>query len=438
MATDLYDVFILGGGFGGTAAAARLEKRLRNRHETVLLVARDNFFTFTPLLPEAASGTLEPRHAVIPLRQLLRRTDVVVGEVVSIDLHGKRAKVEDLNGDLHEFGFKELLLAPGAVPTTFPIPGLLEHAVGFKTLPDAIWLRNRVLRQLEAADATDDRELRRELLTFTFVGGGYAGVEALAELESLARDALRQYPNLRVRDMRWVLVEAADGLLPGIDRRLATYTEKQLRRRDIEVHLSTRMTSCEDSVVHLEPERVEPFKSGTIVWTAGQRPSELGARLGLPTDARGRVVVDQFMRVHGHHELWAVGDVAAVPDPLGGVTPATAQHALRQGHVAAENIAAALGAGQPTKFRYKTRGLSVTLGKHQGTTQVRRLLFTGPLAWWMGRTYHLLMLPGWVRRARVVVDWTMALFFPRDVSQLGSLGTPSQLDPPSGPTTPAT
>jgi len=427
---DLYDVMILGGGFGGTAAASRLEKRLKGRHEKVLLVAKDNFFTFTPLLPEAASGTLEPRHAVIPIRQLLRRTEVIVGDVTDLDLDTKTAKIRDLNGDLHAVGFKELILSPGAVPTTFPIPGLLEHAVGFKTLPDAIWLRNRVLRQLEAADATDDLELRRRLLTFTFVGGGYAGVEALAELESLARDALRQYPNLRARDMRWVLVEAADGLLPGLDRRLAAYTEKQLRRRNIEVHLATRMVGCEDKVVRLDPPRVEPYASETIVWTAGQRPSDIGRRLGLPLDARGRIVVDQYMRVHGHHEVWAVGDAAAVPDPLGGVTPATAQHALRQGHAAGDNVAAALGAGQPRKFRYKTRGLSVTLGEHQGTTQVRRLLFTGPLAWWMGRSYHLLMLPGWVRRLRVVVDWTMALFFPRDVSQLGSLGTPSRLEPP--------
>src|SRR5688500_16031347 len=235
-----FDVLLVGGGFGGTAAARQLERKLHHRGERVLLAAPDNFFTFTPLLPEAASGTLEPRHAVIPLRQLLPRTDVLIGEVTELDLASKSAKIEDLNGDHHEVEFKELILAPGAVPTTFPIPGLLEHAVGFKTLPDAIWLRNRVLRQLEAADATDDAELRRELLTFTFVGGGYAGVEALAELESLARDALRQYPNLRVRDMRWVLVEAADSLLPGLAPALARHAHRDLRHRGIEVHLSAR------------------------------------------------------------------------------------------------------------------------------------------------------------------------------------------------------
>jgi NADH dehydrogenase len=354
----------------------------------------------------------------------------MVGEVVDLDVDGHRANIEDLNGDQHEVRYRQLVLSPGSVPTTFPIPGLLDHAVGFKTLPDAIWLRNRVLRQLEAADATSDLEQRRELLTFTFVGGGYAGVEALAELESLARDALRQYPSLQVRETRWVLVEAADHLLPGLDHRLAEYSERQLHRRGIEVHLGTRMISCEGGIVRLSDDEIPPFASGTIVWTAGQRPHPMTRTLGLPIDQRGRIVVDRHMQVHGRDDVWAVGDAAAVPDPLGGMTPATAQHALRQGRVAGENVAAALGAGEPKRFSYKTRGLSVTLGKHQGTTQVRRLLFTGPLAWWMGRTYHLLMMPGWVRRARVVVDWTMALFFARDVSQLGALGSPSKLEPP--------
>jgi NADH dehydrogenase len=423
-----FDVLLVGGGFGGTAAARQLERKLANRGERVLLVSPDNFFTFTPLLPEAASGTLEPRHSVIPLRQLLPRTEVIAGHLTRLDVSAREAAVEDLNGERHEVTFRSLILSPGSVPTVLPIPGLLEHAVGFKTLADAIWLRNRVLRQLEAAEATDDLERRRQLLTFTFVGGGYAGVEALAELESLARDALRTYDKLRAGDLRWVLVEATDGLLPGLDRRLATYSERQLRKRGIEVHLGTRMESCRDKVVVLSDHQLPPYRSETIVWTAGQRPNPMAAELGLPVDERGRIVVDDHLRVLGFPAVYAVGDAAAVPDPTGGLCPATAQHALRQGKLAGTNVAADLGVGAPEPFRYRNRGLAVTLGKHRGTAQVKRLVFTGPLAWWMGRSYHLLMLPGSVRRARIVIDWTLALFFSRDVSSLGTLGAPTRLE----------
>lgn len=419
------DVLIVGGGFGGVTVARRLERLLRDRAERVLLVSPENFLTFTPLLPEAASGTLEPRHAVAALRQVLRRTTVMTGEITELDVTERRAVARDLNGDDHEVRYRILVFAPGGVPATAPIPGLAERAVGFKTLPDAIWLRNRVLRQLEAADASST-DRRRELLTFTFIGGGYAGVEALAELDSLAHDALRLYPGLSAADLRWVLVEAADRLLPGIDARLARYTDMQLRRRGIEVHLSTRMASCEDGVVRLTDERVAPYRSETIVWTAGQRPHPLAAHAGLPVDDRGRVLVDD--RLHADvDEVFALGDAAAVPDPGGGTSPPTAQHAVRQARVCATNVAAALGIGTEQRFAHRTLGLAVTLGKHRGTAQVRRLTFTGPLAWWMGRSYHLLMLPGFVRRVRVVLDWTLALFFPRDVSQLGNLGMPSSL-----------
>jgi NADH dehydrogenase len=428
-----YDVLIIGGGFGGAFAARRLEKLLRGRSERVVLVAAENFFLFSPLLPEAASGTLEPRHAVIPLREFLPRTTVITGEVTSLDPTGRRAKVVDLNGETHELAFRSLILSPGSVPTTLPIPGLLEHAVGFKTLNDAIWLRNRVLRQLEAADATDDLSLRRALLTFTFVGGGYSDVEAVAELESLARDALRRaYPKLQPSDLRWVLVEATDSLLPGLDKRLAKYAARVLRKKGIELHLSTRLESCEDGVVHLDDASVAPYPSATIVWTAGQRPSHLPRESGLPVDERGRVPVDAYLRVAGHPDTYAIGDAAAVPDPAapGRASPGTAQHALREGMTAATNVAAGFGVGAAKPFTYRNRGLAVTLGRNQGTAQVKRFTFTGFLAWWMGRSYHLLMMPGLARRARVVSDWTISLLFPRDVSQLGGLGRPTPLNPP--------
>lgn len=427
MTTAQYDVVIVGGGFGGAFAARELERRLR-RDARVLLVAPDNFLLFSPLLPEAASGTIEPRHSVIPLREFLRHTELVPGKIDALDLTARTAVVVDDAGTRTNVAFRSVILAPGSTPVVLPIPGLVEHAVGFRTLADAIWLRNNVLAQLEAANAATDAPRRRALLTFTFVGGGYAGVEALAELESLARDALRMYPKLRSGDMRWVLVEAQPTLLPGIHPTLARYTERVLRKRGVEVYTESRLASCVDGIVTLDRADIAPYRSETIVWTAGQRPSPFVAGLGLPLDGRGRVVVDEHLAVPGWSLTYAVGDAAAVPDPDGGTCPPTAQHALRQGRVAAINAAADLGIGTRRPFRYRNRGLAVTLGRWRGTAQVKRLSFTGPIAWWMGRSYHLLMLPGLSRKVRVVTDWTLSLVFPRDVAQLGSLQTRRRLE----------
>ena len=422
------DVLIVGGGFGGATAAKRLETLLASSAERVHLVAPDNFLLFAPLLPEAAAGTIEPRHAVIPLRQMLRRTSLLVGRVDEIDVDNHKATVTDVGGGQHILAYRSLVLAPGSVPTVLPIPGLAENGVGFKTLADAIWLRNRILSQLEAADATDSMSRRRELLTFTFVGGGYAGVEALAELESFACDALATYPRIDKGDFRWVLVEARDSLLAGLDPRLAKYSERNLRRRGVHVYLDTTLESCVDRRVVLSNPGIPPYRSETIVWAAGQRPSPLVATLGLPTDRHGRLFVDDHLRVDGRDDVYALGDAAAVPDPDGGMCPPTAQHALRQGHVCARNIAASYGVGAAAPFRYRNRGLAVTLGRSQGTAQVRQLTFTGPVAWWMGRSYHLVMMPGLARKARVFTDWTISTAFPRDVAQLGALGRPSPLE----------
>ena len=423
-----YDIVIVGGGFGGAFAARELERRLRHRAERVLLVAPDNFLLFSPLLPEAASGTIEPRHSVIPLREFLRRTDLVASTIDSLDIAARSAVLVDEDGVRTTISFRSVIIAPGSAARLLPIPGLVEHAVGFRTLADAIWLRNNVLAQLEAANAAIDASRRRAMLTFTFIGGGYAGVEALAELESLARDALRMYPKLRAGDMRWVLIEAQSTLLPGIAPRLARYTERLMRKRGIEIYTESRLASCVDNVVTLDRADIAPYRSETIVWTAGQRPSPFVADLGLPLDERGRVVVDKYLAVAGVPGTFVIGDAASVPDPDGGTTPATAQHALREGRVAAINAAADLGIGTRAPFGYRNRGLAVTLGRWRGAAQVKRFCFTGPLAWWMGRSYHLLMLPGFSRRVRVVTDWTLSLAFPRDVSQLGSLQTPRRLE----------
>ena len=398
----------------------------------MLLVAPENFLLFAPLLPEAASGTIEPRHAVIPLREMLRRTQLLVGQVTGIDVDAHTAVAEDLTGARHELSWDQLVLSPGSVPSVIAVPGLVDHAVGFKTLPDAIWLRNRVLRQLETADATLDPQRRRELLTFTFVGGGYAGVEALAEMESLVNDALPTYPNLSRKDLRWVLIEARNSLLPGLDPKLARYSERHLRRRGVEILLETWLESCVDKVIEVSTPEVAPYVSETIVWATGQRPSPLVSGLGLTTDEVGRLIVDDHIRAIGRADVFALGDAAAVPDPDGGICPGTAQHAVRQAKVCAHNVAANLGVGAPARFTYRNRGLAVTLGRNQGTAQVYRFTFTGVPAWLMGRSYHLLMMPGLARKVRVVADWTTAMLFPRDLSQLGALGRRTPLDDTTG------
>ena len=254
------------------------------------------------------------------------------------------------------------------------------------------------------------------------MGGGYAGVEALAEMESLVSDALHTYPGLSRDDLRWVLVEARNSLLPGLDPKLARYSEGHLRRRGVEIHLDTWLESCVDKTVVLSDKSVEPYISDTIVWATGQRPSPLVSTLGLATDDAGRLIVDDSIRATGRADVFALGDAAAVPDPDGGICPGTAQHAVRQAKVCARNVAAALGAGEPTTFTYRNRGLAVTLGRNQGTAQVYRFTFTGLIAWLMGRSYHLLMMPGLARKVRVVADWTTSMLFPRDLSQLGGLG----------------
>jgi NADH dehydrogenase len=253
-------------------------------------------------------------------------------------------------------------------------------------------------------------------------------VEALAELESLANDALHTYPGLSRNDLRWVLVEARDSLLPGLDPKLARYAEENLRKRGVEVLLDTRLESCVDSIVVLTGHGVPPYRSETIVWATGQRPSPLVSDLGLPTDEHGRVIVDDQLRAGGRSDVYALGDAAAVPDPDGGVCPGTAQHAVRQAKVCAVNVAAGLGIGEPTRFAYRNRGLAVTLGRNSGAAQVFRFTLTGFLAWWAGRAYHLLMTPGLGRKVRVASDWATALVFPRDLSQLGAVGHSTPLE----------
>jgi NADH dehydrogenase len=424
-----WDVVISGGGFGGLFAARRLEHTMPPHSTRVTLVNDVNFLLYTPFLPEAAAGTLEPRHVVTPLRDVLKETRLILGAVTGRDAARRVVTVADQEGAEHELRYDRLVIAHGSVSRVVPVPGLEEHAVGFKTLADAIWLRNHVIQSLELADATEDNELRQELLTFLFVGGGYAGLEALAELQDFAADALSSYPRASLHGMRWVLVEATGRVLPEIDPSLAEYALAQLRGRGIDIRLGTTIVEVGPRSARLSTGETIPTR--TVVWTAGVTPHPSTRGLGLPLDDRRRIRVDEELRVEGEQDVWAIGDCAAVPDPArpGSVCPPTSQHAIRQGRTAGQNVAASLGRGSPAPFTYKTRGQFVNLGRYKAVARVGGVTMRGFPAWWLARTYHVSQIPGLARKVRAVMDWTIGLPFRRDIAEVGSIGHPTPLRP---------
>jgi NADH dehydrogenase len=418
------DILVVGAGFAGLYAAMGLEGAVAAGHR-VTVVNPESFFQYQPFLPEVASGTIDPRAAVVPLRRVLRHCRLIVGEVTLVDHGSREARVRTTVGDERSLGYDVLVLAPGSRSRVLPVPGLAERGIGFKTVQEAIYLRNHVLAQLDVAASEDDPGRRRSALTFVFVGGGYAGVEALGELEDLSRDALENYPDLKPADTRWVLVEAAGRILPELSEDLAFYAQERLRERGIEVALDTRLDSAEGGVVRLTDGR--RFPAETLVWTAGVKPSPLARDSGLPVDEQGRLLVDRYLRVEGLDGAWGAGDAAAVPDETTGrLCPPTAQHGLRQGKRVAANIEATLAGRDPHPFVYAAIGGVCSLGRYKGVADVKGLRFTGFVGWFLHRSYHLLAMPTWARRVKIALDWTVALLFPRDLAQLGSLGRPRE------------
>jgi NADH:quinone reductase (non-electrogenic) len=409
-------IVIAGGGFAGLYAAKHLEDTLAKRRDIeVTLISRENFILFTPMLHEVAAGDLSPSDIVNPLRRILRRVNVVQAEIAAIDL--AKEKVRCLGGlrDVElEFEFDHLLLALGAQTNFFDIPGVRDWAVTMKNLADAALLRNRMVALLEEASLRNDEAARRELLTFVTAGGGFSGAETTGAINDFLRETARFYPAIKEEMIRIVLVHGGEHLLPELGKELGRYAEHKLRNRGVEVIDGALVTSYDGSVVELSNGRSIP--AATVIWTAGAKPSPVIESLPCQKQ-RGRLLVDECLAVTGVFGLWAVGDCAAVPDGTGGFYPPTAQHGMREAVAAAKNIARAV-VGEPLKpFHYKTIGMLASIGHHSGVAMLFGVKFSGFIAWWMWRSVYLLKLPRLAKKIRVMMDWTLDLFFGRDIEQ---------------------
>ena len=395
---------VLGGGFAGGYVARRLGR------DGATIVNPSNYMLYTPLLPEAAAGSIEPRHVTVPLRSMAPHAALLLGSAVALDPEARTVRVESEAGSF-SVEYEDLVVALGAVTRMPAVPGLREHALSVKDVGDAIRLRNQVLRQIELADAAPESAAWR--LTFVFAGAGFAGVETIAELQELVAGALRRHPRLAGVEPRWLLVDPSERILGQTPDRLAGFAARTLERRGIEILTGTKLAAVDAGGATLSDGR--RIESETVVWTAGVTAHPLVEALGLPTDHRGRVLVDETLAVRGMPGVWSLGDCAAVPNAAtpGELDPATCQHALRQARRLARNIK-----GEARPYRYRTRGQMATLGTRHGIAVVGGLRVRGLLGWAIARGYHLIQLPFASRRMRVMADWAAAAWFPRDVAEL--------------------
>jgi NADH:ubiquinone reductase (H+-translocating) len=415
------EILIAGGGYVGMYTARRLQRLLRRGEATVTVVDPRGYMTYQPFLAEAAGGSVEPRHVIAPLPRVLRHTRVLTGKIVSIDHPSRLAVFAPAGGPQRMLRYDVLVLAAGSVSRVLPVEGLADYGAGFKTIGEAVHLRNHVLSQLAVAASADDPAIAAAALTFVIVGGGFAGVEALAELQGLAAEAVRFHPGPGPAGLRWVLVEATGRILPELDERLGRWTLRALRRRGVDVRLHTRLASAARGMVLLDDGT--ELAAGTLVWAAGVRPSPLGAAAGLPADKAGRIQVGADLAVTGVPGVFAAGDIAAVPDLTrpGEFCAPNAQHAVRQSMVLARNIVAFARGGQLETYRHAYAGSVAGLGHHQGVAQIYRIRLTGLAGWLAHRIYHLFWVPTLSHKARVLADWTLALIFRRETAQLTSL-----------------
>ncbi len=411
-------IVVLGGGFGGTAVAQRLEHRLRPGEAEITLISRENFSLFTPMLPEVSSGELDTRAVVTPIRSQLRHTHFILADVHVLDTAAREVGItHTLTGRDDRIPYDQLVIALGSSTSTFGLPGVAERVFALKTLEDAGILRNRLVWLLELADSTTDVAVRRRYLTVVVVGGGFTGVEATGEFVELFRSVLRFYPNIDRAMVRVVLVEGGPVLLPGLPPRMGRYSAAFLRKRGVEILTGDGVASADDDGIVLQSgARIE---TATIVWSAGVAPAPTIGGSPLPRTKRGAIVVGRDFRVEGYSDIWALGDCAAIPNSDGGFYPLTAQHAIREGPVLADNIVATLRGNATKPFSFNALGMMASLGGRRAVAQLPGdYVLTGFLAWFLWRSYYLLRLPGLDRKLRVAFDWTLELLFPRDIAEL--------------------
>jgi NADH dehydrogenase len=437
-------VVIAGGGFAGFHTARRLGRLAKGSLEVVLVNPTD-YFLYLPLLPEVSAGILDPRTVAAPLAATSRRVQHVLGAVTDIDTGGRQLAVSDPEGHRRTVGYDQLVIALGSVNKLLPIPGVADHAHGFRSLAEALYLRDHLLRQIELADRSDDRAERDARCTFVVVGAGYTGTEVAAQLQLLSRIAARCRASLAGHKLRWMLVDIAPRIMPELDPRLSAIATKVLSARGIEIRTGTSVERATVDGVKLSDGEFVPTRS--LIWCVGVRPDPMVARLGLPMQ-RGRLTVDEYLTVPGHPEIHACGDAAAVPDLTrpGSVTAMTAQHAQRQGKLVADNIAASYGMGGGNRirrhpYRHHDLGFVVDLGGVKAAADPLGVRLSGLPAKAVTRGYHLLAMPA--NRARIATGWALDAVFPRQLVQLGlvrsgavplTAGTPEH---PSLPTTAA-
>lgn len=412
------NVVIVGGGFAGAYCAQALEKARTTEMAETLLLDRHNYFAFYPLLVEAGTGNLEPRHVVVPIRSFLRSTRFLMGEVVDVDLDAREVVFRPAMGEQERrLAYDQLVLALGSVTRLPDVPGLERHAFQMKSLTDAVALRDRAITMLEAADATSDPARRKALLHFVVVGANFTGAEVAGEYDMFVKRAARRYPNLRPQDCRITLVELADRILPALDEDLAEFARRHMERRGIRIRLGTTVREVDERRVVLEDG--ETLDAATVIWCAGIAPEPLLSRIDVPRDERGYVLCERDLRVRGFDDVWAIGDAAVNLDAEGRPYPPTAQHAVRQGIHLARNLSRALSGKRTEPFDYRAIGSLAALGCRTGVAKIFGVKLSGFPAWWMYRTVYLSKMPGLSRKARVALDWTFDLFFPTDVVQLG-------------------